>query len=149
MFPTKSPLTENMQQEHIETQLQLHAKKVKERCFKIPPSPHLPEFYLGDEFAFTRVGVDCADPIFVKNVFGKDRGMYKSYVALFTCASTRGLHLKLVPDLSSPSFIRALACLKARRSNSLLIVSDDGNMSPSQHHFPALKVRRTQEISYQ
>ena len=52
--------------------------------------------------------------------------MYKSYIALFTCASSRGLQLELVPDLSSPSFIRALVRLRARRGNPLLVVSDNG-----------------------
>ena len=63
-------------------------KKVDGRCFKVPPSPHLPEFRLSDEFVFTQVGVDFAGPIFVKNKFWKNPGMYKSYIALFTCASS-------------------------------------------------------------
>ena len=42
--------------------------------------------------------------------------------------TSRGLHLELVPDLSSPSLIRALVSLKARHANPLLVMSDNGKI---------------------
>ena len=101
-------------------------KKIQGRSYAVPPPPPLPEFRLSDEFAFTRVGVDFAGPIYVKDVFAKNGDMNKVYIALFTCAATRAVHLELVPNLSAESFIRALARFKGRRGIPVLIVSDNG-----------------------
>ena len=101
-------------------------KKLQGRSYVVPPPPPLPEFRLSDEFAFTRVGVDFAGPIYVKDVFAKKGDMNKVYIALFTCAATRAVHLQLVPNPSAQSFIRALARFKGRRGIPVLIVSDNG-----------------------
>ena len=52
--------------------------------------------------------------------------MYKCYIALFTCASTRAIHLELTPDLSTNSFIRVLKRFIGRRGFPGLIISDNG-----------------------
>ena len=49
---------------------------------------------------FQHTGVDFAGRIYVK--CGPD--IKKSYVALFTCATTRAAHLSLASDLSGPTF---------------------------------------------
>ena len=107
-------------------------KKLQGRSYAVPPPPPLPEFRLSDEFAFTRVGVDFAGPTYVKDVFTKKGDMNKVYIALFTCAATRAVHLELVPNLSAESFIRALARFKGRRGIPILIVSDHGKDSRMQ-----------------
>ena len=91
-------------------------KKLQGRSYAVPPPPPLPEFRLSDEFPFTRVGVDFAGPMYVKDVFAKKGDMNK-----VTCAATRAVHLELVPNLSAESFIRALAPFKERRGISVLI----------------------------
>ena len=101
-------------------------KKIEGRSYAVPPPPPLPEFRVNDEFAFTRVGVDFAGPLYVKDVFSKNGDVNKVYIALFTCAVTRAVHLELVPNLSAESFIRALARFKGRRGTPVLIVSDNG-----------------------
>ena len=50
--------------------------------------------------SFQHTGVDFAGPIYVK--CGPD--IKKSYVILFTCATTRAVHLSLASDLSGPTF---------------------------------------------
>ena len=52
--------------------------------------------------------------------------MNKVYIALFTCATSRAVHLELVPSLTAESFIKALARFKGRRGTPTLIVSDNG-----------------------
>ena len=52
--------------------------------------------------------------------------MYKCYIALFTCANTRAIHLELTPDLSANSFIRVLKRFIGRRGFPGLIISDNG-----------------------
>ena len=53
-------------------------KKLEGRSYAVPPPPPLPEFRLSDDFAFTRVGVDFAGPMYVKDVFSKngEQGLY-------------------------------------------------------------------------
>ena len=48
-------------------------------------------------------------------------------MALFSCASTRALHLELVPNIYAPTFIRALKRMMSRRGLSSLIISDNGS----------------------
>ena len=89
------------------------------------PSPGksmLPEFraQLSEPFAF--MGVDFAGPIVYKikkSTFGK------SYVALFTCASTRAVHLKLYKDRSALEFKKMMKEFVARRPPQAM-ASDNG-----------------------
>ena len=76
---------------------------------------------LSDPFAVT--GVDFAGPVHYKI---KKSVTAKAYVALFTCASTRAVHLKLCRDLSAIEFQRALKEFVARRGCPQTIVSDNG-----------------------
>ena len=101
-------------------------KKLEGRSYAVPPPPPLPEFRLSDAFAFIRVGVDFAGPMYVKDVFSKNGDMTKVYIALFTCVANRAVHLELVPNLSAESYVRALARFKGRRGTPALIVSDNG-----------------------
>ena len=48
-------------------------------------------------------------PLFVKNAFyNKDETLYKVFIVVFTCASSRAIWLDIVPDDSCSSFIRSL-----------------------------------------
>lgn len=49
----------------------------------------------------------------------------KAYVALFTCASTRAMHLKLWKDLTVREFKRSLKEFVTRRGLPTAIVSDN------------------------
>ena len=50
---------------------------------------------------------------------------FKCYVCLFTCASTRAVHLELVEDLTVESFIRSFRRFSARRGLPATIISDN------------------------
>jgi len=50
--------------------------------------------------------------------------MFKCYIALFTCASTRAIHLELTPNLSATSFLRVLRRFFGRRGLPTLLISD-------------------------
>ena len=52
-----------------------------------------------------KTGVDFVGPIYVKTSVRKETEMTKSYIALYTCASTRALHLELVRNLTADAFI--------------------------------------------
>ena len=101
-------------------------KKMMEKAFSTPPTPPLPTSRVSDDLPFTKVGVDFAGLLYVKNIYQSGGEMYKCYIALFTCASTRAIHLELTPDLSTNSFIRVLKRFIGRRGFPGLIISDNG-----------------------
>ena len=70
---------------------------------------------------FAVSGVDFAGPLFVD--YNGERT--KSYIALFTCAVTRAVHLELVLGLGASDFIDALRRFAARRGMCLTIYSDN------------------------
>ena len=51
--------------------------------------------------------------------------MKKTYICLYTCATTRALHLELTSDLSTAAFIRCLRRYIARRGTPASITSDN------------------------
>ena len=66
-----------------------------------------------------------AAPFFVKTVFGKELQVTKVYICLFTCGSTRAIHIELTPSLTTQAFIRCLRRFVARRGIPELIISDN------------------------
>lgn len=70
---------------------------------------------------FEVTGVDFAGPLLVKG----ENAVHKSYVTLFTCAVTRAVHLELVRDMSTESFLMALRRFISRRGVPRIIYSDN------------------------
>ena len=101
-------------------------KRLEGLAYNAPSNAPLPNFRVNADFAFSNIGVDFAGPIYVRNIFGSDKTMYKSYIALYTCAVTRAIHLELCPDLSAPAFVRSLKRFQGRRGIPSLTVSDNG-----------------------
>ncbi|GFY30665.1 integrase catalytic domain-containing protein [Trichonephila clavipes] len=71
--------------------------------------------------AFSVCGMDFCGPLYVNN-FGK---LQKSYIVLFTCGVTRALHLELVSDMTTNSFLLAFRRFLARRGNCKVIYRDN------------------------
>ena len=53
--------------------------------------------------------------------------MYKCYIVIYTCASTRGAVLDLVPDVSAEIFVNSLSKFFSRRGYPQIILSDNGS----------------------
>lgn len=84
----------------------VNCEKIEGKHCVIPPTAPLPQFSVEENPAFTNTGIDFAGPLFVKSGEGKEQSnMQKVYLVLFTCGSTRAVHLEAVPDLSSETFI--------------------------------------------
>ena len=92
--------------------------------FDSPPPPPLTEFRIKEDPAFTYTGVDFAGPLFVR--YEASSGSSKVWICLFTCLVTRAIHLDIVSDLSTPTFIRCLKQFAARRGLSRKFLSDNG-----------------------
>ena len=79
----------------------LICKRLEGKSYGVPPAPSLPEYRVEGDVAFTRVGVDYAGPLFVKNIYSNDTNMYKAYIVVYTCTSSRAVHLDLAVDATS------------------------------------------------
>ncbi|XP_050066248.1 uncharacterized protein LOC114132630 [Aphis gossypii] len=74
---------------------------------------------------FTVTGVDFAGPIFIRSGLRRVAAK-KAWIAIFVCFSTKAVHLELVDDLSSRSFVATLRCFMARRGKCAKLYSDNG-----------------------
>ena len=84
-------------------------KILQERRYPVPESPDLPSFRVREDYAFSCVGADFAGPLCARLWNNEEKEMTKTYVALFTCATSRAVHLELVPNLEAETF---MLCLK-------------------------------------
>ncbi|XP_054724221.1 uncharacterized protein LOC129234258 [Uloborus diversus] len=75
---------------------------------------------------FSGTGADFTGPFLVKIKKGRGVRPTKCYVCIFICLATKAVHLELVGDLSSESFIAALKRFTARRGKPEEISTDCG-----------------------
>ena len=89
---------------------------------RAPSSPDLPEYRVDHmAYAFQFTGLDFAGPLFIKDGLKNE----KSYILLLTCASSRAIHLELVPDMSIHGFLRGFKRFVARRGVPDFVISDN------------------------
>ena len=89
----------------------------------IPDSPPLPESRTKPAPPFTVTGVDFMGALYVRSRSGEE----KAYICLFTCASTRAIHLEVVSDLTEDSFLQAFRRFVSRRSLPETMISDNAS----------------------
>ena len=101
--------------------------KQNSKPFNLPSAPPLPTFRVNIDFPFANTGVDYLGPLFVRNIFyGNTDRLYKVYIALYLCASTRGVYLDVVPDASSRSFVNSMKRFVSRHGIPKFFISDNG-----------------------
>lgn len=71
---------------------------------------------------FSFCGMDCFGPFFTK----QGRKEHKRYGLIFTCLSSRAIHIEKLEDLTTDSFINALPCFIAIHGAVREIRSDQG-----------------------
>lgn len=86
----------------------------------------LPQQRLLAGFPFENIGLDYAGPIQSAVRQGRGCKLVKVYIAIFVCFSTKSIHLELVGDLTSNTFIMALKRFISRRGKPKNIYSDNG-----------------------
>ena len=96
-------------------------RRAQGKPYRLPKPAALPEGRLTGAVAFTDVGVDYAGPLYVKT----SEGMAKAYICLFTCSTSRAVHLEVAPDLTTQAFLRCLKRFIARRGLPVTIRSDN------------------------
>lgn len=91
---------------------------------------------------FTYVGMDCFGPIYVKD----GRKELKRYGLILTCLCSRAIHIEVVDDLSTDSFLNALRAFMAIRGNVRQLRCDKGtNFVGAQREFANLMKDMDQE----
>ncbi len=95
-------------------------------AFNVPIMGDLPQSRLIPSRPFLTVGCDFAGPIMIKDGKLRSRKIVKAYICIFICFVTRAIHIELVGDLSTYSFLNALKRFVARRGLCKDIYSDNG-----------------------
>ena len=98
-------------------------KRHSGRPYSIPDPPPLPKMRMHDVVPFTVTGIDFTGALYVQ-MNGVES---KVYICLFTCATTRAVHLEIVTDLTAETFLLALRRFASRKSLPQIIVSDNGS----------------------
>lgn len=70
---------------------------------------------------FAVTGIDFAGPLYIKS----GNQTRKSYMVLFTCATTRAVHIELATDMSTGRFLMAMQRFAGRRSLPHTVYSDN------------------------
>lgn len=87
---------------------------------------NLPEERVVPAKAFDKVGIDYAGPLMTLNRRGRGSKCIKSYIAIFVCLVTKGIHIEAVSDLSSEAFLGAFRRFCSRRGQPSIVMSDNG-----------------------
>ncbi|KRX71653.1 hypothetical protein T06_55, partial [Trichinella sp. T6] len=87
-----------------------------------PLMSELPVARVEPTFPFGHVGLDFAGSLHVRD---EDRGVKKVYICLFTCMVTRAVHIEIVADMTTTSFLSAFRRFVARRGTPEVIQSDN------------------------
>ena len=97
-------------------------RRYEARPISYPGPPHLPQERVTLTRPFEVTGVDYTGAI---TITGETDVPKKVYICLFTCASTRAVHLEVAEDLSSETFLQLFRTFAARRSCPRIIISDN------------------------
>ena len=98
-------------------------KRLQALALSSPPPGLLPRERTEGSTAFEVVGVDFAGPIRYRK---SARVEGKAYLVLFACSLSRALHLEVLPNLETVTFLESLKRLVARRGRPSKIFSDNG-----------------------
>lgn len=85
---------------------------------------------------FSKCGEDYAGPVFVKDNTLRKFKLVKTYICIFVCFNFRAVHIELVKDLTTDSFLNALKRFISRHGKPTDIFSDNGlNFIGANNHF--------------
>ncbi|CAL8100448.1 unnamed protein product [Orchesella dallaii] len=122
----------NVRQKFWIPRIRSSLKKVVQNCMQcrinkaVPIAPkmgNLPDYRFAVNLpAFTHCGLDLFGPVLIT----EGRKELKRYVVLFTCLTTRAVHLEKVHSLTVDSLIMSLRRFMAMRGKPLCLYSDNG-----------------------
>ena len=92
--------------------------RVQRRRYEQPVAP-LPAARCSKFLPFEVTGVDYAGPLYIRDQGGK------AWFIVFTCGTTRAIHLELVTSMTTKSFIMAYVRFIGRRGACRIVYSDN------------------------
>ena len=98
-------------------------RKVSGTAYNAPDPPPLPKSRMQQTQPFEVTGVDYTGALYVRNA-GIET---KVYICLFTCATTRAIHLEVVEDLTVETFLLAFRRFASRKSLPRKLISDNAS----------------------
>ena len=98
-------------------------RRFESKPYQNPLPPPLPTFRVSEDPPFSSTGVDFAGPLYIRQT-GSTAS--KVWICLYTCCTTRAIHLDIVPDMSTQTFINSLKRFCARRGLPRQFISDNG-----------------------
>jgi len=110
------------------------ARKVSSKCVRFlrlkptifqPIMGNLPKQRIEPSRPFSVCGVDFAGPLMIITSLRRNAALSTGYICVFICFVTNGVHIELVGDLTSASFISALKRFCDRRRKCTDIYSDN------------------------
>ena len=118
-------------------------KRLEGKFFEPPPASPLPDFRVSENPPFSNVGLGFIGPLLTRT--SKDNEVVKSYICLFTCCSTRGIHLETCESLNVSSFRLLFRRFCRRRGLPVLLLSDNASTFKSASQ-EIRKIARSKEI---
>lgn len=112
-------------------QIRKNIKKCQ-TCFRAKPimldykMGNLPDSRVILNRPFYDTGIDYCGPFYIKEKKYRNRNHLKIYVSIFVCMATKAVHIEVVSDLTTETFLAALRRFLARRGKPARIFSDNG-----------------------
>ncbi|XP_055680290.1 uncharacterized protein LOC129788348 [Lutzomyia longipalpis] len=87
---------------------------------------NLPTERISYESAFAVCNVDFCGPVLTRPAYKRGGVSYKTYICAFVCSATKAVHLEVLGDMTTSSFLAALTRFCSRRSAPRKIFCDNG-----------------------
>ncbi|XP_015604454.1 uncharacterized protein LOC107272139 [Cephus cinctus] len=121
-------------------------------CFKSRPRiseqimGNLPIHRVIPSKPFSSTGVDFCGPLYVRDGKRRNSKRIKVYVAVFVCMATKAVHLEVVSDMTTETFLNAFKCFIGRQGKPADVFSDNGtNFVGANRELEELRVLFAQE----
>ena len=101
-----------------------HCRRLKARAGEQIMAPLPPNRAQPSLRAFAKSSIDYAGPFIT--VQGRGRARTKRYLCLFTCMTSRAVHLEMAYDLSTDGFLNAFFRMASRRGLPEEVTTDNG-----------------------
>ena len=109
-------------------------------------APDLPSFRVSEDPPFTHTGIDFAGPMYLCEASAQDGSTSKDYICLFTCCSTRAIHLEMSTDLSVASFLLLFHRFTSQRGLPVTLISDNAKTFKAASK-DIVKIARSAEVT--
>ena len=91
-------------------------------CRYLNSRPNLPLSHVNNSYPFICIGIDYAGTVYCRSIYNDNvlnqRDPLKCYIVIYSCASTRGVILDVVPDGSAETFIYSFKKFIEKRLSS-------------------------------